>query len=131
MKKIKIILCIITLVLGIFTVSNGHQSEAADVWVEHWNTEGIDVYVMDDTLSHGTTSTGRWFSISTKMVKNGHLKEVITWNFSKYKTDMWRYQTNTMDQRHDTVVSAGDKVFAYGMNRIGWSYEIRDEYWVY
>ena len=44
------------------------------------------LYSMEDTLSHGTSSTGRWFSISTKMVKNGHLKEVITWNYSKYKT---------------------------------------------
>jgi hypothetical protein len=24
---------------------NGEQTEAADVWVSHWNSEGIDVYV--------------------------------------------------------------------------------------
>ena len=35
-----------------------------------------------------------------------------------------------MDRSHDTVVSPGDKVFAYGMNRIGWSFEVR-EFWVY
>ena len=85
---------------------------------------------MDDTLSSGTNSTGRWFSISTKMVVNGRLKEVITWNYTKFQTDMWRYQTSTMDQSHDTVVSPGDKVFAYGMNRLGWPYEVR-EFWGY
>lgn len=130
MTLLKRILCIVTLTLCVIIIPFGHQTEAADVWVDHWNSEGIDVYVMDDTLSHGTNSTGRWFSISTKMVKNGRLKEVITWNFSKFKTDMWRYQTNTMDQSHTTVVLSGNKVFAYGMNKIGWSYEIR-EFWVY
>lgn len=130
MTLLKRILCIVTLILCVIIIPFGHQTEAADVWVDHWNSEGIDVYVMDDTLSHGTNSTGRWFSISTKMVKNGRLKEVITWNFSKFKTDMWRYQTNTMDQSHTTVVLSGNKVFAYGMNKIGWSYEIR-EFWVY
>jgi hypothetical protein len=129
-KKFKRILCIVSLMLGLMMLPNGQQIEAADVWVAHWNSEGIDVYVMDDTLSHGTSSTGRWFSISTKMVKNGRLKEVITWNYSKYQTDMWRYQTNTMERSHDTVVSPGDKVFAYGMNRIGWPYVVR-EFWVY
>lgn len=130
MTLLKRILCIVTLILCVIIIPFGHQTEAADVWVDHWNSEGIDVYVMDDTLSHGTNSTGRWFSISTKMVKNGRLKEVITWNFSKFKTDMWRYQTNTMDQSHTTVVLSGNKVFVYGMNKIGWSYEIR-EFWVY
>ncbi|WP_041914325.1 DUF1810 family protein [Selenomonas ruminantium] len=56
-------------------------------------------------------------------------KEVITWNYTKFQTDMWRYQTKTMDQSHDTVVSPGDKVFSYGMNRLGWPYEVR-EFWV-
>lgn len=130
MTLLKRILCIVTLILCVIIIPFGHQTEAADVWVDHWNSEGIDVYVMDDTLSHGTNSTGRWFSISTKMVENGRLKEVITWNFSKFKTDMWRYQTNTMDQSHTTVVLSGNKVFVYGMNKIGWSYEIR-EFWVY
>lgn len=129
-KNFKIAVYIVVLMIGITAAIYGKQAEAADVWVAHWDAEGIDVYVMDDTLSYGTSSTGRWFSISTKMVKNGRLKEVITWNYSKFQTDMWRYQTNTMDQSHDTVVSPSDKVFAYGMNKIGWPYKIR-EYWVY
>lgn len=129
-RQFKMAVCIVALILGFSATIYGKQAEAADVWVAHWDAEGIDVYVMDDTLSYGTSSTGRWFSVSTKMVKNGRLKEVITWNYSKFKMEMWRYQTNTMDQSHDTVVSPSDKVFAYGMNKIGWPYKIR-EYWVY
>ena len=103
---------------------------ATDIWVDHWASENIDVYIMDDTLSYGTTSNSKRFKISTKMVQNGHLKEVVTWNFSKYKSDMWRYQTNTMDRSHDTAACPRNRVFEYGMNQIGWSYHIRD-YWYY
>lgn len=130
MRNVKNLICAVTVLLGMLLVFTSQQVEAKDVWVDRWSSEGIDVYVMDDTLSSGTNSTGRWFSISTKMVVNGRLKEVITWNYTKFQTDMWRYQTNTMDQSHDTVVSLGDKVFAYGMNRLGWPYEVR-EFWVY
>lgn len=130
MRNVKNLICAVTVLLGMLLVFTSQQVEAKDVWVDRWSSEGIDVYVMDDTLSSGTNSTGRWFSISTKMVVNGRLKEVITWNYTKFQTDMWRYKTNTMDQSHDTVVSPGDKVFAYGMNRLGWPYEVR-EFWVY
>jgi hypothetical protein len=45
MGKIKRILCIVSLMLGLIMLPNGEQTEAADVWVSHWNSEGIDVYV--------------------------------------------------------------------------------------
>ena len=44
---------------------------------------------------------------------------------------MWRYQTNTMDRSHDTVVIPHNRIFEYGMNQIGWSYYIRDNMWYY
>jgi len=128
MRKAYKLLGTIVVMLGLALMPCVAPAEATDVWVDCWNSEGVDVYVMDDTLSYGTSSTERWFSISTKMVKNGRLKEVITWNYSKYQNDMWRYRKNTMN--HDTVVSPGDRVFAYCMNKIGWAYQVR-EYWVY
>jgi hypothetical protein len=45
MGKIKRILCIVSLMLGLIMLPNGEQTEAADVWVSHWNSEGIDVYI--------------------------------------------------------------------------------------
>lgn len=103
-------------------------ARATDVWVDHWNYENIDIYAMDDTLSYSSDSTGRGFSVSVKMVQNGRLKDVMTFHFGKYKNGMWRYRTNTM-RNHDTVVIPRSGIFEYGMNRIGWSYYIKDMYY--
>ena len=102
---------------------------AKDVWVEHWNDENVDVYVMDDTII-SSEAAKNYFSVSTKKVKDGKLLKVIEWKFSKYKNDMWRYETSTMDGTHTTVVSPENKVFKFCMNKLGWSYEVK-EFWVY
>lgn len=53
-------------------------NHATDIWVQHWNTENRDIYVMDDTFSYGLSDTGKRFSIPAKIVKNGKLEEVVT-----------------------------------------------------
>lgn len=113
----------------IFMFAGSGVAGATDVWVAHWNSENVDVYVMDDTISNGVGQTGKWFAVSTKMVQNGYLKEVVTWRFSQYKTDMWRYRTNTMSGGHTTPVVAPNKIFEFAMNRIGWYYQINDLYY--
>ena len=102
---------------------------ATDVWVSYDPSENIDTYIMDDTISHGNYDNDPWISVSVKRVQNGRLKEVLTWNFFKFKTDMWRYSTNTMRKR-SSVVYSGNKVFLYTMNSIGWPYYI-DGYYIY
>ncbi|WP_432647735.1 hypothetical protein [Mitsuokella sp.] len=127
----RLCLLLVTFLIGCtFLLSNLSVAGATDVWVDHWNSENIDVYVIDDTLSHGYTSNGRWFSVSTKFVQDGQLQQVVKWNFSKYGRSMWRYYTNTMSQDHDTVVIPHNGVFEYGMDQLGWSYSIRD-IWYY
>ena len=108
------------------TVAFASTCEATDCWGDHWNDENVDIYVMDDTICHGTTSSGRWFNVVTKKVQNGRLLRTIDWKFSKYKTDMWRYETSTMDGRHTTAVFPDNGVFRYCMNAIGWSYNTSD-----
>ena len=103
---------------------------AADVWVDHWSSENVDIYVMDDTLRSGTGETGRYFKISTKEVKNGQLQRVVDWSFSKYRSDMWRYETSTMRGTHTTVVIPRNGIFEFCMDRLGWSYRI-DGSWYY
>ena len=94
-----------SLLVGIFVWTVGIlPASATDVWVDHWDYENVDVYVMDDTISYGTRSTGHWFKVSTKLVQGGQLQQVVDWEFSKYKSDMWHYETNTMDGTHTTVV---------------------------
>lgn len=103
--------------------------QAKDVWVDHWNSENVDVYVMDDTIIP-SQSARNYFSVSTKEVRNGKLLKVVAWKFSKYKDDMWRYETNTMDGTHTTVVSPENKIFQFCMKKLGWHYTVK-EFWVY
>lgn len=100
---------------------------AKDVWVAHWNSDNVDVYVMDDTITSGTS--GNSFSVSTKMVTNGQLKQVVVWKFSKFRSSMWRYETSTMDGSHTTVVMPRNMVFEFSMNKLGWSYTTDGHYY--
>ena len=125
----KLILMILVFATALFSFPE-RNCEAADIWVDHWKSENVDIYVMDDTLRNGTSATGRYFNVSTKQVRNGKLQQVISWSFSQYKSDMWRYETSTMDGRHTTVVIPRNGIFEFCMNRIGWSYRI-DGSWYY
>ena len=122
MKKFLLSTIFVTL---IFTSS---ICAAKDIWVDHWESEGVDVYVMDDTIIANDAKNN--FSVSTKMVHNGELSRVLTWNFSKYQDDMWRYETNSMDGSHTTVVTPRNKIFEFCMKNLGWSYKIVD-FWYY
>ena len=84
---------------------------AQDIWVAHWQSENVDVYVPDDTITSGTSDTGKYFSVSTKFVRNGQLQQVVIWKFSKFDSDMWRYETSTMDGSHTTVVIPKNPLF--------------------
>ena len=101
---------------------------AKDIWVDTWEGEGVEVYVMDDTIKGNDTRN--YFSVSTKLLHNGKLSRSLTWKFSKFRDDMWRYETNTMDGTHTTVVIPRNKVFEFCMNQLGWSYKIVDM-WYY
>ena len=104
--------------------------EAKDVWVSHWDSENLDIYVMDETIKSDTSDAWKCFKVSTKRVRNGKLVDVIHWRYSKFHSDMWRYETNTMDGLHTTVVTAGDKVFEFCMDELGWGYSV-EQFWYY
>ncbi len=125
MKKILSVL-VIAVVMACMLPS----CEAEDVWVDHWRDSNIDVYVMDDTITSGTSSTGRYFDVTAKTVRDGQLLDMITWEFSKYKDDMWRFETSIMDGSHTTVVIPGNGIFEFCMDKLGWNYRIVD-LWYY
>ena len=108
------------------TVAN--TCSAKDIWLEHWQSENIDLYVMDDTITNGSSKTDKHFKVSTKFVRNGQLQQVVQWSFSKYITDMWRYETSTMDGSHTTVVIPRNALFEFCMDRLGWSYRIVEDH---
>ena len=114
-------------VLFVIALTVTQTCAAKDVWVAHWNSDNVDVYVMDDTITSGTS--GNSFSVSTKMVTNGQLKQVVVWKFSKFRSSMWRYETSTMDGSHTTVVMPRNMVFEFSMNKLGWSYTTDGHYY--
>lgn len=120
----KIILAVTLISTLIFSVS---ICAAKDIWVDHWQSEGIDIYVMDDTITAGNNQD--YFSVSTKKVKNGNLLKVVVWKFSKVRNDMWRYETSSMRGTHTTVVTHPNKVFEFCMAKLGWSYSIKNIYY--
>lgn len=99
---------------------------AQDVWVAHWQSENIDVYATDDTITSGTSDTGKYFSVSTKFVSNGQLQKVVVWKFSQFDSEMWRYETSDMDGSHTTVVIPRNGLFEFCMDKLGWSYTTDD-----
>ena len=116
---------LMSLVLTIAVIVPTFICEAKDIWVDHWNTENVDIYVMDDTLRNGSTDTGKYFKVSTKEVRDGNLVRVVDWSFSKYKTDMWRYSTSTMNSYHRGHPSRSDLRVLYEYTWMGLSHQER------
>ena len=79
MKKL---LLVPALMLAFF-FSTISSVSAADVWVEHWDSENKDIYVVEDTISGNSTD----FSVVVKEVRNGRLINQQVWLYSKYETD--------------------------------------------
>ncbi|MBR1645431.1 MAG: hypothetical protein IJ685_01515 [Selenomonadaceae bacterium] len=90
---------------------------AQDVWIEQ-RSNGVDVYVMDDTITSNISDGGRIFSVSVKEVKNGQLQRVINRDYLKYENDMWREHMKD----HSVALHPVDKVFEFCMNQLGWAY---------
>ena len=117
-----------------FFFSTISSVSAADVWVDHWDSENKDIYVVEDTISGNSTN----FSVVVKEVRNGRLINQQSWYFNKFKTDFWRYQTDGMrikaaqkgvGARMD-VVMAPNRVFEYCADSLGIYYYI-DGYYYY
>ena len=111
-----------------FFFSTISSVSAADVWVDHWDSENKDIYVVEDTISGNSTD----FSVVVKEVRNGRLINQQSWYFNKFKPDFWRYQTKEMrikaakkgvGARMD-VVMAPNRVFEYCADSLGIYYYI-------
>lgn len=74
MKKL---IFLITLFLSTAFFLPTYICEAKDVWVEHWNYEDVDIYVMDDTITSGSSGNSKYFNVSVKEVRNGELLDTV------------------------------------------------------
>ena len=115
-----------------FFFSTISSVSAADVWVEHWDSENKDIYVVEDTISGNSTD----FSVVVKEVRNGRLINQQSWYFNKFKTDFWRCQSDEMrikaaqkgvGARMD-VVMAPNRVFEYCADSLGIYYYLDGYY---
>ena len=115
----------------VVTLTLAETCAAQDVWIEHWDSEGVDVYAMGETIDGRVVpdTACKEFTVSTKIVKNGQLKEILKWKFIRFRTDMWRYETSNMDGRHTTVVIPRSPLFEFCMARLGWSYRTNGNYY--
>ncbi len=125
MKKLAFIL-LISLLLPLAM----QKCEAADVWVAHWESDNVDIYVVDDTLISHRDSTGKSFKVTTKSVRNGKLIRLIKWDYFQDYSDMWRYESSLMDGSHSTAAHPTDAVFEFCMHKLGWGYRVQ-EFWYY
>lgn len=110
--------------LSLFGSSN---SQATDVWVSQY--DGVDIYVMDNTIRYSTNGKSRSFTVSTKRVRNGQLLSTKSTEYYQYTNDMWRYYIQTPYAGRLTVLSPRSPVFEYVMNQLGWAYYIQGRYY--
>lgn len=106
-----------------FFFSTMSSVSAADVWVDHWDSENKDIYVVEDTISGNSTN----FSVVVKEVRNGRLITQQFWYFNKFETDFWRYQSDKVRIAAAkkgigapmSVVSTPNRVFEYCADSLG------------
>ena len=101
--------------------STNSTTQAKDVFVEHWNYENVDVYVVDKSITSGTSGTDKFFKVTVKQVQNGKLIKSNEWSFSQYRGE-WRYKTDEMKGTTSTVFN--NKIFEHCMKQLGWPYNV-------
>ncbi|WP_143272189.1 hypothetical protein [Anaerovibrio sp. JC8] len=99
---------------------------AEDIWVEHWNEEGCDIYVMDDTIIQGPNDENISFKVAVKQIKDGKLANVVICNFVRWPDEPWRFRTSESEDIDFPPVVANDPVFGYCMQQLGWEYYLEN-----
>lgn len=126
MKLASKVSVLLVLLCGLFLFCSSN-SQATDVWVSQYN--GVDIYVMDNTIRYSTNGKMRSFTVSTKRVRNGQLLSTTATEYSQYKNDMWRYYIKTQYAGRFAVLSPRSPVFEYVMDQLGWAYYIQGRYY--
>ena len=101
--------------------STNNTNQGKDVFIEHWNYENVDIYVVDKSITSGTSGTDKFFKVTVKQVQNGKLIKSNVWSFSQFRGE-WRYKTDEMKGNTSTVFN--NKIFEYCMKQLGWPFEI-------
>ncbi len=119
MKKLALLL---VLLAAITLVAPLQKCSAQDIWVDCWDDENYDIYVMDDTIIRGSNEDNISFKVAVKQVQNGALTNIILCKFIKWPEDAWRYRTSESDGTNYSAVAKNDPVFEFCMQSLGWNY---------
>ena len=117
---------------------------AQDIWGGRWSqASGTDYYIMDETIRDTTPPSAhdyRNFEVSIKLVRDGQIEDILTYSYSQARVhnttpsceDPWEYclvrsQNEPVPPTVDSyMVGAVDKIFELSMEKLGWSYTIRN-----
>ena len=91
------------------------------------NTDQTKLVIEDNTLTSGTSETGKYFKVIVKQVQNGKVIKSNEWSFSKWKDDGWRYRTDEM--KGNTSIVYNSEIFEYCMKKLGWTYVKNNGYY--
>ncbi len=108
--------------------STNNNDQSKDVFIEHWNSENLDIYVVDESLKGEITKTGKQFTVMVKQVQNGKLIKTHKWSFTEDNGE-WRYSTEEMDKKGRSSIVSESKIFEYCMKRLGWKYVKNGRYY--
>ena len=108
--------------------STNNNGQSKDVFIEHWNSENLDIYVVDESLIGEITKTGKQFTVMVKQVQNGKLIKTHKWSFTENNGE-WRYSTEEMDKKGRSSIVSESKIFEYCMKRLGWNYVKNGRYY--
>ena len=115
---------------GLLCVGSGESTSKTslgkDVLVDHWNYENVDIYVVDKTISGGTSGSDKYFKVTVKQVQNGKTIKTNEWTFSQFRGE-WRYKTDEM--KGNTSIVFNNKIFEFCMKQLGWAYEKANGYY--
>jgi hypothetical protein len=129
-NKLLFLLIIMILITGCGAdkKNNSDQSSPVAQQERFINQYNQTKYVIEEnTITSGTSDTGKYFKVKVKQVQNGKVIKSNEWSFSKWKDDSWRYRTDEM--KGNTSIVYNSIVFEECMKRLGWTYVKKDGYY--
>jgi hypothetical protein len=111
---------------------------AQDVFVGPWSKVGtVDYYIMDETIRDTTPPSAhdyRNFEVSFKLIdrNNGEVEDILTYSYRQISDGPWTHRLVRRENApvpptvDDLLFPAVNKAFEFCMERLGWSYTIKN-----
>ena len=81
MRKIFLAVVVTLTCLATFNL----PAAAKDVWID--SSEGVETYIMDETIEGDSNENGKWLRVDTKIIKDGEIVRAVRWIFTQDGSD--------------------------------------------